>query len=88
MAVDRKYTFQDLDKMIKQLKDLKISIDSLPNEIKKHQNELTQILIIPTFDEESCCGGGCSPCVQESIVENQIRYNEMIESLLNKLNKF
>jgi hypothetical protein len=82
-----RYTFKDIDNIIKQLKEFKLSFDSLPGNIRKYQNEITQILIIPTLDEESCCGSGCSPCVKESAVDNEILYKGKIESLLIKLNK-
>src|SRR5690348_4853630 len=85
--VIKKYTFQEIDNFIKQLKQMHICIDNLPNEIKFYQNEILQILIIPTLDEESCCGSNCQPCVRESIIDNECKYNELVESLVSKLNK-
>jgi hypothetical protein len=87
ISLKQKYSFQDIDAIIKDLKEMRISLDSLPYELKIFQNEITQILIIPTLDEESCCGSNCTPCVRESAVENEERYTTNIEKLLEKLNQ-
>jgi hypothetical protein len=82
----KKYTFKDIDNLVKQIKDLRMSIDNLPDELKNYQKEIIQIMIIPNLDEESCCGSNCTPCVRESIVDNEIKYNEYVNDLIEKLN--
>jgi hypothetical protein len=88
LQMKNKITHEEIKYFIDSLINMKIDLDSLPDELYSYKNDINELIFHPGAKTGAeCCGSGCINCVEntgETDVEN---FNECLNSLIERINR-
>jgi hypothetical protein len=81
------FTMQDIKYYIDNLINMKIDLDSLPDELYDYKNDINDLIFHPGAKSGAdCCNSGCVNCVQNTSEDDFEKFNELLNNLVDKIN--
>lgn len=88
MQMKKKFTFKEIKYYIDSLLNMKIDLDSLPDELDDYKNDINMLIFHPGAKTGAdCCNSGCTNCVQNTSEEDAENFNECINNLIDRINR-
>ena len=80
------YSLKELELLIENLLDDKITLQDLPNNLKSYESEMQNIPKKPRMPEDvECCGSGCSPCVWDTYDRDSEVHQRAVDEVCEKI---
>jgi hypothetical protein len=87
LNMKKKFTLSEIKYYIDSLVNMKMDLDSLPDELDDYKNEINELIFHPGAKAGAeCCGTGCINCVQNTNEKDVENFDELLNNFIVRIN--